>query len=601
MGLFALLRNANTYRRISMRKKVIHSLLATVMSGVAAFGCFGMAACNGDKPEEEVHKHTYGSDWKSDATNHWHEATCEHTDLKDGLAAHEFDNDRDPDCNVCGYTREIAPETLSGKIYLVGDSTVCSFTDNYYMPRYGYGTQLYNYINCSEDQIVNLALSGRSSLSFLTEANYTTLQNSITEGDYLIIGFGHNDQKNEAARFTDPAPDHNTATSAKGPSFQYTLYENYVKLANEKKATPILCTPIVRYSADTDKYDAANGHITADGDYAGAIKTLGAATNTTVIDLTSITKADYISLGAEALNYHAHTSYNEADGVKTPTGEDTTHLNYFGAKTVAYELANALKATDCSLKNYVKANIAKPDKATDFPNAIKADFVKAAYTQFDPTAHEEQYLGSVAGQSWYKTVMGDVGGKDKIEKFSVTHADGKFTVSNGANNGKFAGASYGFAGAFIQIDANKNFTASATVKIVTKTTSANNQTGFGMMIRDDIYINTSDATIKSDCLMAGAVIDKGAIFSYTAGKMANPKNPVTVAEGSTYTVSISKTDNSFTVTFVDGENTYTQPYPDFDVYSVDNDYVYLCLFANRGITVEFSDVQFAITGDSQGA
>lgn len=197
--------------------------------------------------------------------------------------------------------------------------------------------------------------------------------------------------------------------------------------------------------------------------------------------------------------------------------------------------------------------------------------------------------------------MGDVGGKDKIEKFSVTHADGKFTVSNGANNGKFAGSSYGFAGAFIQIDANKNFTASATVKIVTKTTSANNQTGFGMMIRDDIYINTSDATIKSDCLMAGAVIDKGAIFSYTAGKMANPKNPVTVAEGSTYTVSISKTDNSFTVTFVDGENTYTQPYPDFDVYSVDNDYMYLCLFANRGITVEFSDVQFAITGDSQGA
>lgn len=27
----------------------------------------------------------------------------------------------------------------------------------------------------------------------------------------------------------------------------------------------------------------------------------------------------------------------------------------------------------------------------------------------------------------------------------------------------------------------------------------------------------------------------------------------------------------------------------------------LCLFANRGITAEFSDVQFEITGESQGA
>ena len=94
---------------------------------------------------------------------------------------------------------------FSGTIYLVGDSTVCGFSDNYYLPRYGYGTQLFNYINCEPKQINNLALSGRSSLSFLTEGNYTTLKNSIKEGDYLIIGFGHNDEKSdEPARYTDP-------------------------------------------------------------------------------------------------------------------------------------------------------------------------------------------------------------------------------------------------------------------------------------------------------------------------------------------------------------------------------------------------------------
>ena len=36
------------------------------------------------------------------------------------------------------------------KIFVVGDSTVCDYSekpDNYYLQRYGYGTQLYNYLN----------------------------------------------------------------------------------------------------------------------------------------------------------------------------------------------------------------------------------------------------------------------------------------------------------------------------------------------------------------------------------------------------------------------------------------------------------------------
>ena len=139
---------------------------------------------------------------------------------------------------------------LTGKIYLVGDSTVCEFSDSYYLPRYGYGTQLYNYINCDANQIRNLALSGRSSLSYLTESNYTTLKNEISAGDYLIIGFGHNDEKSaEPARYTNPNKTHTDSSTANGPSFQYTLYENYVKLATEKGAKPRLCTPIVRCDA----------------------------------------------------------------------------------------------------------------------------------------------------------------------------------------------------------------------------------------------------------------------------------------------------------------------------------------------------------------
>lgn len=48
------------------------------------------------------HEHTFASEWKSDATNHWHAATCEHTDETEGKAAHTFSGDT---CSVCGYKK----------------------------------------------------------------------------------------------------------------------------------------------------------------------------------------------------------------------------------------------------------------------------------------------------------------------------------------------------------------------------------------------------------------------------------------------------------------------------------------------------------------
>ena len=133
--------------------------------------------------------------------------------------------------------------TKESTVWVVGDSTVCSFADAYYYPRYGWGTQLANYFDSSL-KVENLALSGRSSKSFTTEDNYKTLMDSMTSGDYLLVGFGHNDEKAEDGRYTDP----NGAYTTEG-SFANSLYENYVKPAQEKGVTVVLCTPIVRRTA----------------------------------------------------------------------------------------------------------------------------------------------------------------------------------------------------------------------------------------------------------------------------------------------------------------------------------------------------------------
>ena len=58
------------------------------------------------------HEHSYG-DWSKDGTSHWHECTdddCPNREesIKD-KAAHDYTDDTDTTCNVCGYERTVTP------------------------------------------------------------------------------------------------------------------------------------------------------------------------------------------------------------------------------------------------------------------------------------------------------------------------------------------------------------------------------------------------------------------------------------------------------------------------------------------------------------
>ena len=228
-------------------------------------------------------------------------------------------------------------------VYMVGDSTVCNYTNDTSLafPRNGYGMWVGNYLN-ENATVVNLALSGRSSKSFLQEANYTTLKESISKGDYLIIGFGHNDEKiDDDLRYTNPTGDVNDQTS-----FQYHLYTYYIKLAMDAGAHPILCTPIVRRNT-SNNYTSGDGHIKNGGDYAQAIVDLGAQFGVPVIHLRDLTKEYYSSLTAD------QTAKLHATSGQVETSIDNTHLNSYGAAQVAYMFCKALLDTNSGLANYV--------------------------------------------------------------------------------------------------------------------------------------------------------------------------------------------------------------------------------------------------------
>ena len=74
---------------------------------LASAVCVGVGITSGCKGDDggsagTPHTHTYSTQWSYDENQHWHAATCEHTDLKNDVGNH-VDEDVDGFCDVCGY------------------------------------------------------------------------------------------------------------------------------------------------------------------------------------------------------------------------------------------------------------------------------------------------------------------------------------------------------------------------------------------------------------------------------------------------------------------------------------------------------------------
>lgn len=253
----------------------------------------------------------------------------------------------------------IEQNTSIPTIYLVGDSTVCNYGDdtkNYRVERSGWGENLNNYFNENEVNVINLALSGRSSRSFTYEDQYKALQENLKAGDYLFIQFGHNDEKEDdltstetskCYRHTSPIGDETVEGS-----FANVLYVNYIKLAEEKGAIPVLITPIVRRSYNEEGTIKESHYSALESEkaisYNEVIRTLAHKLDITLIDLNEKTATLYNTLGKDGTVY-LHAIYNEGKGIKV----DNTHLSDFGSNIVAKMVAEGILESNLQLKDYV--------------------------------------------------------------------------------------------------------------------------------------------------------------------------------------------------------------------------------------------------------
>lgn len=490
------------------------------------------------------------------------------------------------------------------RCFAVGDSTLSEFSDAYFYPRYGWATQLCRFLR-PDIEVHDLALSGRSSRSFISEPQYAQTLDELGEGDILIIGFGHNDEKSaDATRFTDAR-----LPSSDAGSFGYYLNKFYIESARERGALPILCTPIVRAS-ETDDYTTSCGHFTKTGDYAQAIRDLGAEMCVPTVDLCARTRELYQTLGYEhALRFHAVVAgRREENGELVPdmATVDCTHLNIYGARMMAYIFAREI-ANIPELCHLVADGISEPQESELAP---LEGYEPPSYTppRLDEYVPAPQF--ATQSEGWYGTAFGATGDdpRDAATGYIARQTgEWSFTVgqSAGTSKGKIARGTDGFAFVFTPLKPDDDFMLYAACEVLR--VGESEQSAFGLMLRDDCVIDqSSDSTASANYITAGALLSGGEIlcnFYREGGELHKPSDQIFQKphEHSKYFFLIERVGQRITVRTSDGEREHRRNFFDFDLFARDTERMYVGGFATRGTVVELSDVIFTLTGKSQGA
>lgn len=476
-------------------------------------------------------------------------------------------------------------------LWVVGDSTVSAFDDNYYMPRYGWGCALSYYFN-ENVKIENLAISGISSKSFRSREQYKTLLSGMKQGDYLIIGFGHNDEKRGDVTFTSGNGDLNTEGS-----FANSLYTYYIREARKRGTECVLVTPIVRRSEAGD-YAGAAVHVTADGDYAQAVRKLGEDANVPVCDLTEETKELSIKLGKEVIFLHARTGSRELC-------TDNTHTSLFGAAVNAYLIAEDIKKNGSGLADYLRPDYENPfDHCEEWKErSVNKDYKDPVYmAPKNGSSIWPDYKDS-DGNIWHGTVFGDISfdAATASQNFSLeTAEDGAMVIAAGKNknNGKIMDKSDGLAMYFMRLPAGASFKLSADVIPYSYFTAGDHAdySAFGAMVRDDMYIDAENGLIMGDYIAAGVTFRPGyengsntfarksGLLYFGGGALAH--TPVT---GKSLHVEIASTGDGYSAKV--GDNDPVIAGYDYTLNAVDHKYIYVGFFAARTVGIYVKNIK----------
>ncbi|MBQ7512329.1 MAG: hypothetical protein IJU11_06265 [Prevotella sp.] len=285
------------------------------------------------------------------------------------------------------------------KVHTLGDSTMAPYDESATVTR-GWGMYFGNFLTNGWTS-VNYAKGGRDSRGGYTEL-WQTAKKQVEAGDYVIITFGHNDEKNggmdgyQLKAYYESIGD---ATAAAAVDLRGTIpsttYKEWLgKIVDEAKAlgaTPIICSPVCRSYFTGEKIRRNGRHdlgdsfsvLTENGpttgnkvgeddhlmDYAYHSQQLAAEKEVAFIDLTTATKDLYESYGS------AKTAEYLFDG------QGSTHFNTTGALLVARECARLMKAQGIMADDItLPTDITIAPATGDFGQAYKGQTLTKEFT-----------------------------------------------------------------------------------------------------------------------------------------------------------------------------------------------------------------------------
>lgn len=225
------------------------------------------------------------------------------------------------------------------KVYLAGDSTMALKEKKAY-PETGWGLPFSFFFN-SAVKVNNHAMNGRSTKSFINEGRWDKVLDSLKEGDYVLIQFGHNDE----------VPTKKTYT----PESEFTAnLKKFIAQARQKKAYPVLITPVARRKFDINGKVEDTHKV-----YAQLVRMVAKETKASLIDLAEKSMDLLQAMGPNESKYlfnhlqkDQHPNYPEG---KT----DDTHFNELGARYMAELVLKEIKQLQLPLANYIKYPVKK--------------------------------------------------------------------------------------------------------------------------------------------------------------------------------------------------------------------------------------------------
>lgn len=203
-------------------------------------------------------------------------------------------------------------------VFTIGDSTMANKSLN--GTERGWGMLFPLFIDQDSVQVSNYGKDGRSTTSFISEGWWSQVLEQLQTGDYVIIQFGHNDEK-----------------LSSDPDVEFKA--NLTKFINEtrnKGAIPVLLTSIVRRL-----FDAEGNIVDTHGAYSNATREIAQRLNVPLIDMELKTRL--------LENVAGWNGTREIFQYEAPNEIDNTHLVNFGAYITARLVAEGIKEQNITI------------------------------------------------------------------------------------------------------------------------------------------------------------------------------------------------------------------------------------------------------------